>query len=85
VLALPARDPERLGLANLATLMLRDGLSSSCRMTRGLKSHNRHTERQQDVLARASFRCGRFWSIAPVAELITWKGSERLKLRNRRV
>src|SRR5580692_10033766 len=85
VLALPARDPERLGLANLATLMLRNHLTSRCRMTRGLKSHNQHTERQQGVLARASFRGSRFQSIAAVAELITQKGSERLKLRNRSV
>ena len=28
-------------------------------------------------------RCGGFWSVALVAELITQKGDERLKLRNR--
>src|ERR1700730_7296531 len=52
-------------------------------MTRGPKLQNQRTEREQDLFARASFRCGGFWSVALVAELITQKGGERLKLRNR--
>src|SRR4030088_1928001 len=54
-------------------------------MTRGPKLQDQHTEREQDLSACASFRCGEIWSVVPVAELLTQKGSERLKLCNRSV
>ena len=75
----------RTSLANLTTLTPPDPLAARGHMTRGLKLQDQPTEREQDLFACASFRCGGIWSVRPFAELITQKGSEHLKLCNRSV
>ena len=50
----------RTSLANLTTLSPPDALAARGHMTRGLKLQDQHTEREQDLFARASFRALHF-------------------------